>query len=237
MALQYQFGQVELTRCTTGERSQESTSVNGRSDQGQSQANDRTTVSGESATRYGGEDFMPNATAATVLPPRGTVINDVERYVAAMTTSANSVIAAIDARRPGMTIDKLQLLLFFAQGHHLAWRGRPLFDEPMYATERGVAVEDVPGEDAPALHGEGPLNTVGYVVERYAALSPADLRTLIQASQPWQAATKPGGGPRIEWAHLRDWFRRPDETDDPDDERPNRAEMDEAMRFWRSLNS
>jgi hypothetical protein len=36
---------------------------------------------------------------------------------------------------------------------------------------------------------------------------------------------------------LTDWFRRPDETDDPDDERPNRAEMAEAMRFWRSLNS
>jgi hypothetical protein len=136
-----------------------------------------------------------------------------------------------------MTINKLQLLLFFAQGHHLGWRGQALFDEPMYATERGVAVEDVPGEDTPALQGEGPLNTVGYVVERYAALSPADLRTLIQASQPWQATTKPGAGPRIEWAHLRDWFRRPDETDDPDDERPNRAEMAEAMGFWRSLNS
>lgn len=154
-----------------------------------------------------------------------------------MTSNANSVIAAINARRPGMTLHKLQLLLFFAQGHHLGWHGEALFAEPLFATEHGIDVEDVPGENAPALQGEGPLNAVGYIVERYGALSPADLRTLIQSTQPWQAATKPGSGPRIEWAHLRDWFRRPEETDDPDDERPNRAEMTEATAFWQTVRN
>ncbi len=151
-----------------------------------------------------------------------------------MTSSANSVIAAMGTRRPGLKPAKLHMLLFFAQGHHLARRGRALFDESMYATERAVEVEGVPQEDTSPLHSEEALNTVGYVVTRYSALSPADLRTLIQASQPWQAATKPGSGPRIEWAHLRDWFQRPEETDDPDDERPTRAEVAEVENYLAS---
>lgn len=148
--------------------------------------------------------------------------------------SASSVIAAIAVRRPGMTFNKLQLLLFFAQGHHLAWHGRPLFGEPMYATEQTIAVEDTSATGSAALEGEGPLNVVGYAVERYGAMSPADLRALIQASQPWQAATRTGGAARIDWADLRGWFLRAEETNDPDDERPNRAEMAEAMSFLRS---
>jgi uncharacterized phage-associated protein len=149
-----------------------------------------------------------------------------------MTTSANAVIAAIDAERPGLTPGKKLLLLFFCQGHHLASHDEALFVQPMYATDRGITVDETFGEPAPPPEDAGQLDSIGYVVERYAGLVPADLRTLIHASQPWQAATKPGGGPRIEWAHLRDWFRRPDETDDPDDERPNRAEMAAAAALW-----
>lgn len=154
------------------------------------------------------------------------------RYLAAM-TSANAVITAIDARKPGMKPAKQHLLLFFAQGHHVAWSGEPLFGEPMAATDRGVTVE-IPAAGGADIADEAPLNTIGYVVMRYAALSPADLRTLIQASQPWQAATKPGAGQLIDLNDLRDWFRRPDETDDPDDERPNRAEMAEAEAYLAS---
>jgi uncharacterized phage-associated protein len=49
-------------------------------------------------------------------------------------TSVASVITAIEARRPGLSDTKTQLLLFFAQGHHLAHSGDPLFNEPMYGT-------------------------------------------------------------------------------------------------------
>jgi uncharacterized phage-associated protein len=147
-------------------------------------------------------------------------------------TSANSVIAAIDARRPGLKPAKKHSLLFFIQGHHIAHFGTPLFDEPITATDRGVSVPDADGSPAEQPNSEGPLNTIGYVIDRYSALSPADLRTLIQASQPWQAATKPTATGRIDLDALRDWFRRDDETNDPDDERPNRAERAAIAEIW-----
>ncbi|GAA2511826.1 hypothetical protein [Winogradskya humida] len=146
-------------------------------------------------------------------------------------TSVASVIAAIDMRRPGLTPAKQRLLLFFVQGHHLGWFDEPLFPEALQATERDVAVEVPTPAAAAAIDSERPLNTIGYVTTRYSALSPSDLRTLVQASTPWQLARKSATGARIDHGWLRDWFRRPDETDDPDDERPNRAEVAEVEAY------
>ncbi len=142
-------------------------------------------------------------------------------------SSANSVIAAIDARRPGLKLAKKHLLLFFAQGHHVAHFNSSLFDEPITATDRGVTV-DADGSPAEQPDSEGPLNTIGYVVERYGSLAPADLRALITASQPWQLAR----GGHINLDDLAAWFRRDDETNDPDDERPNRAERAQVSEVW-----
>lgn len=154
------------------------------------------------------------------------------------TWPARSIIAAISVRRPGMSGAKLEQLLFFAQGHHLAWRGRPLFEESLYAVDGGVALAGIPDWEAPTLRDEGALNTVGYVVERYAALAPADLRALIQASDPWRSAHgSPGRFHPIKEEELREWFLRPDEANDPADERPNLAVMAEARRFWQTTNT
>jgi uncharacterized phage-associated protein len=170
----------------------------------------------------------PDSLLASVVPPR---------YRAPMTTSANSVIAAIDIRRPGLKLRKKVLLLFFAQGHHLAFSGEPLFDEPIYATKDSVTVEGLTGEPSGQPTAEDALGTITDIVVRYSALSPAELRTLVQASTPWQVASKPGPDSRIDWAHLRDWFNRPEETDDPDDERPSRVERDEASAYLTSRRS
>jgi len=169
----------------------------------------------------------------TTSPDQGQNDQALRRYLAPM-TSASSVITEIDARRPGMKPAKRQLLLFFAQGHHLAWRGEALFDEPLYATDRGVALQNTDLEEAPPINDEALLGTITTVVVRYSGLSPADLRTLVQASLPWQLARKAGDDARIEWAWLTDWFLRPDETNDPDDERPNRAERAEAEAYLAS---
>jgi uncharacterized phage-associated protein len=135
--------------------------------------------------------------------------------------SATTITAAIDADRPGLSPAKTQLLLFFCQGHHLADLGVPLFIDPLYATATGVLAES---DEPPAgLDDESALNTVGYVLERYGNLSPADLRTLIQASGPWRLGRGSGDDARIEWAWLRDWFLRPEEQNDPDDDRPTAA--------------
>lgn len=156
------------------------------------------------------------------------------RYRAPMTTSANSVITAIEARRPGLRPGKQHLLLFFAQGHHLAWAGEPLFPEALAATERGVTVHDLTPDPAPPISDEARLGTITNVVVRYSGLSPAELRTLIQASTPWQLARKAGDDTHIEPAWLAEWFRRAEETDDPDDERPTRAERAEAEAYLAS---
>ena len=175
----------------------------------------------------------------TALPPtvpetssgQGLVSAGLPLYGAPM-TSANSVIAAIAARRPGLRPAKQHLLLFFGQGHHLAWAGEPLFSEDLYATDHGVAAGTTDAEAAP-ITSEAQLGTISNVIIRYSGLSPADLRTLVQASRPWQLA-RAGDDARIEWAWLTEWFRRPDETDDPDDERPSRAERAEAEAYLAS---
>lgn len=150
------------------------------------------------------------------------------RYVAPMATAA-SVTAALQTERPGLTPAKTQLLLFFCQGHHLADLDTPLYVEPTYAAGNGVTVENAePGD----LLDEGGLNTVGYVLSRYGSLSPADLRTLIQASAPWQMACRNSSEPRIEWAWLRDWFRRAEERNDSDDDRPT-ADLIAAFKAYR----
>jgi uncharacterized phage-associated protein len=184
----------------------------------------------------GGEEPMAAAAPAQATTAQSAdrtreVIN-VRGYGAAMTASADTVITAIDARRPGLKIAKKNLLLFFAQGHHLAYADEPLFAEALYATDRGVALEAVPVGHPEALT-EAQLGTISNVVVRYSSLSPADLRTLVQASQPWLTARK-GPDKRIDPAGLTDWFRRPDEVDDSDDERPSLTEVAEAEAYFTS---
>lgn len=147
--------------------------------------------------------------------------------------TANAVMAAIDARRPGLKLPKKHSLLFFAQGHHLAHFGVPLFDNLIIATDRGVRVAAAPGTSTvQPIKGEGALNTIGYVVERYGALSPVDLGVLVRDSRPWRVTDESGPNRPINLVLLTEWFRRADETDDPDDERPNRAERAAANELW-----
>lgn len=153
------------------------------------------------------------------------------RYCPPMTTTAHAVLSAMDVRRPGLRPAKQHLLLFFAQGHHLAWSGTVLFAEDLYATARGVALPEAGREAGEPMLSEAMLGTVTGVVVRYSGLSPADLRTLVQASAPWRLARAAGGDARIDRDALGDWFRRPEETDDPDDERPDEAERAEAEAY------
>lgn len=132
------------------------------------------------------------------------------RYLAPMTTSANSVIAAIDQRRPNQSDDRKHLLLFFCQGHHLALTGNPMFAEPMYATPSGVRVEiDDAARIEPITNRQ--FGTLGYVVRRYAGMDNADLQSLVQVSSAWQLARRVPDETRIEWMWLTDWFNRPSE--------------------------
>jgi uncharacterized phage-associated protein len=142
-----------------------------------------------------------------------------------MTTTVHAVITAMDLNRPGLSDTKRNLLLFFCQGHYLALGGDPLFPEALYAGERGVDLDDLTDTVLVEPPASGELNIVNGVLARYGNLSPTDLRALVQASAPWQLAMKSTSSPRIEWAWLRDWFSRADENDDPDDDRPTKAQL------------
>lgn len=146
-------------------------------------------------------------------------------YPARMGVSARSVAAELRAREPGIGRLKLHKLLYYCQGHHLATFGVPLFEETVSAWDKGPVVgrlwhsenvDEVEVEgDRP---GEAELNTIGYVISRYGALSGRDLMHLTHSEDPWRRAdverrsreSKP-----IAQAWMREYFSR--ESDDDDD--------------------
>ena len=90
------------------------------------------------------------------------------QYSPAMAVSAHDVARALRARLPGIGALKLQKLLYYCQGHHLAATGEPLFTEAIKAWDNGPVVGQLwhaerHGEPEPPAHDltEGQLNTIG----------------------------------------------------------------------------
>jgi uncharacterized phage-associated protein len=113
---------------------------------------------------------------------------------------------------------KLHKLLYYCQGHHLAHFDEPLFVETVSAWDMGPVVgqlwkaerDSAAAAEPPLELGEAELNTIGYVVSRYGALTGLDLEHLTHAEDPWQLADRSrsrGGSVRIEREWLRDYFR------------------------------
>lgn len=138
-------------------------------------------------------------------------------YPARMAVSAHAVASELRRRRPGLPAVKLHKLLYYCQGHHLATFGVPLFDESLSAWDMGPVVGRLwydervgrPVEDRTPMDEAG-LNTVGYVLSRYGALTGTDLRHLTHSETPWRLADShrtPGSSARIETAWMEDYFR------------------------------
>jgi uncharacterized phage-associated protein len=134
-----------------------------------------------------------------------------------MTVSAHDVAAVLRKRLPGLPVKKLHKLLYYCQGHHLAAFGEPLFRETVSAWDMGPVVGTLWSEEK---RGERPLvntalteaqlNTIGYVISRYGALTGKDLENLTHSEPPWQLADarrSPGGRARIERGWMREYFR------------------------------
>lgn len=145
------------------------------------------------------------------------------------TVSAKDVAAALRERLPGIGTKKLHKLLYYCQGHHLAAFNEPLFTETISAYDMGPIVGTVwyaeketgiPASSEAAHLGEAALNTVGYVVSRYGALSGNDLEHLTHSEHPWQEANVrriPGTSVRIPAERIAAYFRRA-EADEDDQE-------------------
>jgi uncharacterized phage-associated protein len=137
-------------------------------------------------------------------------------YACPVPVSAHAVAAALRARRPGLGKLALHKLLYYCQGHHLAAFGQPLFSETISAWNNGPVVGEVwfaqdRGIAPPVLPelGEAELNTIGYVLSRYGALSGQDLVHLTHSEDPWRWANvhrKPGTSTRIEQSRIRQYF-------------------------------
>src|SRR5947207_3630527 len=110
-----------------------------------------------------------------------------------MRVSAHDVAVVLRERLPGLPVKKLHKLLYYCQGHHLAAFGEPLFHETISAWDMGPVVgslwkrekEGRLAEPAAGL-SEGQLNTIGYVVSRYGALTGRDLENLAHTEAPWR---------------------------------------------------
>jgi uncharacterized phage-associated protein len=130
--------------------------------------------------------------------------------------SAQDVAAELRLLLPGLPVKKLHKLLYYAQGHHLAHFGTPLFSEPVMAWDMGPVVANLWKAEqesrslgAPLPLDEGQLNTVAYVVSRYGGLTGSDLERLTHAEQPWMtadASREPQGSVRIELDVIREFF-------------------------------
>lgn len=150
------------------------------------------------------------------------------RYRDPMTVSAHDVAAVLRERLPGLPTKKLHKLLYYCQGHHLAAFDAPLFDETVSAWDMGPVVgalwkQEKEGEAAPERVDldEGQLNTIGYVLSRYGALTGADLENLSHGEPPWRLADRDRRSRqsvRIEREWMRDYFRGEGAADAGDEE-------------------
>lgn len=157
----------------------------------------------------------------TAVDPQGPLTD----HYAVLVVSAHGVARELRRRQPGLGAKKLHKLLYYCQGHHLAHTGMPLFRESVSAWDMGPVVgrlwfaerdlDSAPAE--PATLDESQLNTIGYVLRRYGALTGQDLEHLTHGEPPWQRADqlrRPGESARIETDWMRDYFRSTDEDED-----------------------
>jgi uncharacterized phage-associated protein len=145
-----------------------------------------------------------------------------------MTLSARDVAAALRDRLPGLPTKKLHKLLYYCQGHHLATFDEPLFSETISAWDMGPVVGNLwyaeKQENVPRVHcemDEAQLNTVGYVLSRYGALTGQDLENLTHSEEPWKLADsgrRPGESARIKPEWIKQYFRTSGRAENEEDD-------------------
>ncbi|HST47683.1 Panacea domain-containing protein [Jatrophihabitans sp.] len=143
--------------------------------------------------------------------------------------SAQDVAAELRRRLPGVGTKKLHKLLYYCQGHHLGALGEPMFSEDFQAWDRGPVVAslwraeryDQAEPVSAAAFDQGTLNTIGYVISRYGAMTGADLEALTHNEQPWMVADarrRSGGSQVMAKAEIGAYFAHHQATDESDDD-------------------
>ena len=119
--------------------------------------------------------------------------------------SAGDVALEIERRLPKVGNTKLQKLLYYVQGYHLAWEQGPAFEEDIEAWKLGPVVSQVWHDrkypwlkkfrrsvDSPKPLPESVRNTTANVVSRFGGMSGQDLIEATHREDPWRLATDEG---------------------------------------------
>jgi uncharacterized phage-associated protein len=114
-----------------------------------------------------------------------------------MMVSANDVAAELRKRLPGVGPVRLHKLLYYCQGWHLAWTGKPLFAETVQAWANGPVVGTLWAAEkhgwqppAPSILPDDGLSVIGYVISRYGGMTAAELIRLTHDEAPWREVTE-----------------------------------------------
>lgn len=151
--------------------------------------------------------ILDTCTARPTKPPSRWVETTFRsRYVGAMSVTADQVAAALRTALPNLDGAKLHYLLYYVQGHQLAFHGRPAYAETITAGAEGPYIDGL--HDNGELYQPGTVDaqifdTAMRVARRYGQLTTADLTRLTRAETPWQAA-RPGAA--IEHTDLAAFF-------------------------------
>ncbi|MEO7261315.1 MAG: type II toxin-antitoxin system antitoxin SocA domain-containing protein [Jatrophihabitantaceae bacterium] len=140
------------------------------------------------------------------------------------TYSAHDVASEIRKRLPNVPVKKLHKLLYYCQGWHAASFGRPMFYESISAWDMGPVVgqlwfaeKQMGAAQVAQEMEEDALNTVGFVLSRYGALSGMELERLTHSEPPWQeadAGREPHGSQKIEIEAMLRFFSAPADEED-----------------------
>ncbi|MEO6502787.1 MAG: type II toxin-antitoxin system antitoxin SocA domain-containing protein [Jatrophihabitantaceae bacterium] len=132
------------------------------------------------------------------------------------TYSAHDVACEIRKRLPDVPVKKLHKLLYYCQGWHAGTTGAPLYSESISAWDMGPVVGQLwyaEKQHGPTQIGqrldEAALNTIGFVLSRYGALSGLELERLTHSEPPWtdaDARRTPHSSQRIEFEALERHF-------------------------------
>ena len=137
--------------------------------------------------------------------------------------SAHDVARELRRRLPSAGIVKIQKLLYYCQGWHVARNGEALFSEAVEAWVNGPVVAKHwadekhlrPLPDAKELDGSD-LATIDYVVERYGRFPGKALIRMTHLEDPWRALSESdnpdvGGTAEISLDALGAWFSQDDD--------------------------
>ena len=129
--------------------------------------------------------------------------------------SAHDVAREIRARDRGAGVLKVQKLLYYCQGWHLALNGEPLFAEEIEAWTNGPVVADLWHDEAKGrpqratgLLNERQLAIIAFVCGKYRCCSGRELIETTHSEPPWRdaIATSAEPNPGITIDAMREFF-------------------------------